>query len=190
MPRSRRTHTRRYSRERKIQHRQWFTSSGVENKTGVNLKAGADTDNVIKIAVDALKGDDCTILRTRGFINVFGTNFAVDTIGALGGIVLPNKTANNASTSDLPNPLVDADSTDWFVWTPIGFQGSLADSGDATPEDQQLSVLQIANNIDSKAKRIMEASDSVVWILGLNPQAAVTSKALDFMYCIRTLVGY
>lgn len=185
----RRRHSRRRTRhERKIEHRQWFTSSGF-SAGSLTLKAGADSDNVVKIAVDALKGDDQTILRTRGYINIATSELGSDTIGVLGGIVLPNKTAQNASNSELPNPLVDADSTDWFVWHPFAISGSIADSGDETPADANLAET-LEMPIDSKAKRIMEASESVVWVLGLNPKAAVSSKSVDFVYCLRTLVGY
>lgn len=185
----RRTHRRsRRTYERKIEHRQWYTESGVKTET-VTLKAGADTDNVVKITVDPLKGDDQTILRTRGFVNVQTSALGQDTIAVLGGLVLPNKTAENASSADLPNPLVDADTTDWFVWHPFMIPSSIADSGSETPED----AAALTNNmlaVDSKAKRIMEASESVVWILGMNPPQAVSGKSFQFAYCLRTLVGY
>jgi len=189
MARYRRRSSRTRSREgRKIEHRQWFTESGVASHT-VTLKAGADTDNVVKISVDPLKGDDQTILRTRGFVNIQTSALGSDTIAVLGGLVLPNKTAQNASTSDLPSPLVDADTTDWFVWHPFMIPASVADTGDETPSDAATLTANYLH-VDSKAKRIMEASESVVWILGLNPQAAVSGKQFEFAYCLRTLVGY
>lgn len=189
MGRRRRSASRRSTRyERKIEHRQWFTSSGFAEQT-VTLKAGADTDNVVKIAVDQLKGDDQTILRTRGIVAVATSALGSDTIAVLGGIVLPNKTASNASTDELPSPLVDADTTDWFVWHPFMIPSSIADSGDETPAD---AVITEPNqmHVDSKAKRIMEASESVVWLLGLNPKAAVSGKQFNVAYNLRTLVGY
>lgn len=185
-------HRRRYSRssrhERKIQHRQWFSTSGFANGN-LTLQTGANTGNVFKVAVDQLKGDDQTILRTRGLVSVSSSALANDTIAVLGGIVLPNKTAANASTSELPNPLLDDDSTDWFVWHPFMIPGSVADTGDTTPAD---TAFLIANDmpIDSKAKRILEASESVVWILGFNPKGAVSNKAISVAYNLRTLVGY
>jgi len=175
-------------RERSIEHRQWFTNSGIASET-VTLKAGADTDNVAKIAVDPLKGDDQTILRTRGFVNISTSALGSDTIAVLGGIVLPDKTANNASTSDLPNPLVDGDTTDWFVWHPFMIPSSIGDSGTETPEDAATLTVNYLP-VDSKAKRIMEASESVVWLLGMNAEQAVSSKSFQFNYCLRTLVGY
>lgn len=181
--------SRRYERrERKIQHRQWFTTTQITNST-VTLKQGDDTDNLIKIAVDQFKGDDQTILRTRGIFSVINSALGADCIGVLGGVVLPNKTAANASTDDLPNPLVDSDTTDWFVWYPFFLEGNTSDSGSETPEDALLREAQHMN-IDSKAKRIMEASESVVWVLGLNAENAVSSKSIKTSLCLRTLVGY
>jgi len=175
--------------ERRIEHRQWFTVSGRE-KQSWTTKAGADTDNVIKLLVAPFKGDDQTILRTRGFFEATFNDFGDSFVGALGGIVLPNKTAQNASTDELPNPLVDADTTDWFVWQPFYVVEDLGkttggDTGEVIEASQDLSVM-----IDSKAKRIMEASESAVFIIGLNTPDAVSSKDLEFSYCLRTLVGY
>jgi len=174
--------------ERKINHRQWFTSSTFNSFT-LTLKNGADTDNVARIAVDPLKGDDCTILRTRGLVNIQASTLGADTIAVLGGIVLPNKTANNASASELPSPLVDADTTDWFVWHPFMIPGTLSDSGTETPADSA-AVQSLQMPIDSKGKRIMEASESVVWILGFNPNGAVASKTVTTSVLTRTLVGF
>jgi len=185
MPRQRRMRrNRRY--ERKIEHRQWFTNSG-HFEGNITFKNGADTDNVVKVMVDPLKGDDQTILRTRGYVvpSVNGANADIQMV--LGAIVLPNKTAENASASDLPNPLVDSDSTDWFVWMPFLVTAELGGTNNVE-EVTMASALNL--EIDSKAKRIMEASDSVVWILGGNPEAAVSAKSLVVNYCIRTLVGY
>jgi len=178
------------SSERKIEHRQWFTNSGIESQNWT-LKAGADTDNVIKLIQDPLKGDDCTILRTRGFILPVFSAADVEIVGALGAMVLPNKVAENASTSDLPNPLVDADSTDWFVWQPFSIPQDIGQGG-ADPGDETAAALasSIMLEIDSKGKRIMEASESAVWILGLNAESAVTTKNIKFSYVIRTLVGF
>lgn len=175
--------------ERKIEHRQWFTISGRESQSWTT-KAGADTDNVIKLATSQLKGDDQTILRTRGFFECTFNDFGDSFVGVLGGIVLPNKTAANASTDELPNPLVDGDTTDWFVWQPFYVTEDLGktsggDSGEVIEASQDLSVM-----IDSKAKRIMEASESVVWVVGLNTATAVSAKTLTFSYIVRTLVGY
>jgi len=188
MARQRRYERRRQSSGRKLEHRQWFTSSGFASET-VSLKAGADTSNVVKITTDQLKGDDQTILRTRGLVAVATSALGADTIAVLGGIVLPNKTAANASADELPSPLVDADTTDWFVWHPFVIPSSIADSGDETPSDAVLTEPNYMH-VDSKAKRILEASESVVWLLGLNPQAVVSSKTFRIAYNLRTLVGY
>lgn len=173
--------------ERRIEHRQWFTTSGFSDSTHT-FKGGADTDNVVKIAVDPLKGDDQTILRTRGIITPFFSAFEQQTNAALGGIVLPNKTAQNSSVSELPNPLLDEDTTDWFVWHPITVPYDISNTGTDEDDDEVMAGDQVM--VDSKAKRIMEASESVVWVLGLAPQAAVTSKRIAFQYLLRTLVGY
>jgi len=188
MARSRRNYSRGTRYERKINHRQWFTSSGFAN-ANVTLKAGADTSNVLKITTDQLKGDDQTILRTRGLVTVALSSLGTATIAVLGGIVLPNKTAANASTDELPSPLVDADSTDWFVWHPFTIPPTVADTGEPTPTDVLFTdVNDMA--VDSKAKRKLEASDSVVWLLGFNPEGAVSAKNVKVAYNIRTLVGY
>jgi hypothetical protein len=155
------------------------------------LKAGPDTDNVVKITTDQLKGDDQTILRTRGTITIANTALGTDAVGALGAIVLPNKTAAQAGSSEIPNPLVDADTTDWFVWQPLIVEASLTDTGAETGEEASAAAANVMNfHIDSKAKRIMEAAESVVWCLGLNPVSAVSSKQFRFGYVFRTLVGY
>lgn len=184
----RRTRRRRSMRhERKIEHRQWITNSGMGGHN-VTLKAGIDSNNLIKLATDPLKGDDQTILRTRGFVNAYYSTLGTPCIGVLGGLVLPNKTASNASVSDLPHPLVDEDTTDWFVWQPFAFGASI---GTGTEETEDIYLAQtLEMPIDSKAKRIMEASESVVWILGLHPEAAVSNKQIDFAWVVRTLVGY
>jgi len=184
--RRRTTPKRRY--ERKIEHRQWFTITEFFNGS-LTLAAGADSSNVYKIAVDQLKGDDQTILRTRGLIAVQTAAFTSDAVAVLGGIVLPNKTAANAGSSELPHPLVDADTTDWFVWHPFMIPATLDDTGSESGSEGAL----LAPNempIDSKAKRIMEASESVVWLLGIAPKTAQTSKALNVAMVTRTLVGY
>lgn len=153
----------------------------------ITWKAGADTDNVVKIGVDPLKGDDQTILRTRGYIvpSVNGADADINCV--LGGIVLPNKTAANASASDLPNPLVDGDTTDWFVWMPFLVTAEL---GGTNNVEEVTIAASYPLEVDSKAKRIMEASESVVWILGGNPESAISSKSLVVNYNLRTLVGY
>jgi len=184
----RRTRSRSQRYERKIEYRQGFTSSGFHSAS-LTLKAGADTANVVKITTDQLKGDDQTILRTRGIVAVATSALGADTVCVLGGIVLPNKTAANASADELPSPLVDADTTDWFVWHPFMIPASVADSGDETPSDALISEPN-QMHVDSKAKRIMEASESVVWLLGMNPAAAVSGKAVSIAYNLRTLVGY
>jgi len=179
---------RRTRHERKITHRQWFSDSAFHQET-ITLKNGADTDNVILFNQATLKGDDQTILRTRGTVSIQASTLGVDVIAVLGATVLPNKVVNNASPSELPNPLVDADSTDWFVWHPFMIPGTLADSGDETPSDAA-STLSLIMPIDSKAKRIMEASDSVAWIIGMNANGVVSGKTFTFSTCLRTLVGY
>lgn len=186
----RRSSRRRYDQRtsRKIEHRQWFTTTEIQTST-VTFKQGSDTDNVVKLAVDNLKGDDQTILRTRGQIAISTSTLGADTMFVLGGIVLPNKTAANAGTTDLPSPLVDSDTTDWFVWHPFMVEGNVADSGSETPEDAVLRQTMMLD-VDSKAKRIMEASESVVWILGGSPENAISSKTFKSMLNIRTLVGY
>ena len=184
-----RTNSRRY--ERKIQHRQWFTNAGFGGTATVTLKAGNDTDNLIKIFVDPLKGDDQTVLRTRGFVNFSDLQAGEPMNGVFGMTVLPNKTAENGTASDLPNPLVDADTTDWFVWQPISVP-NVDTSSSSTEQDIVVAELSppMLLEIDSKAKRIIEAAESVVGILGLGPKAAISSKEIEFQYLIRTLVGY
>lgn len=183
-----RRHNRRRSvrRERKMEHRQWFSTQGFADQT-VTLKTGADTDNVVKVAVDPLKGDDCTILRTRGYIIPYVNADSAGINACLGGIVLPNKTANNASASDLPNPLNDADTTDWFAWMPFYMP---PDTGSEPAEEEVVLTAAYPLEIDSKAKRIMEAAESVVWILGFAPNGAVAAKRVGAAYNLRTLVGY
>lgn len=187
MGRRRRSHNQsRY--ERKINHRQWFTNCGFEEQT-INLKQGPDTENVVKFHVSGFKGDDQTILRTRGLVSVSWSTLGSDVLAVLGGIVLPNKTANNASAMELPNPLLDSDTTDWFVWHPFVIPSSVEDTGDASAADV---VFSEPNNIpvDSKAKRKMEASESVAWIFGFDAAAAVNAKGFRIGYNLRTLVGY
>ena len=184
MARSRRMPTRRRY-ERKIEHRQWFTTTGFY-KTNVSIAA---TGSVYKVFVDPLRGDDQTILRTRGIVAVNASALGSDSMAVLGAIVLPNKTANNASNAELPNPFMDQDTTNWFVWHPFTIPATIADTGAETPAD---AVFSLPNElpVDSKAKRIMEASESVVWLLGFIPSSAVSSKAVSVGYTIRTLVGY
>lgn len=184
----RRSRRRSMRHERKIEHRQWFTTSDISNHT-VTLKAGTDSDNLIKLAVTPFKGDDQTILRTRGFINVYGSTLGTPCNGILGATVLPNRTANEGTPSDLPNPFLDADGTDWFVWHPFAFAGGIEDSGTVDGADVFLAQT-FELPVDSKAKRIMEAAESVVWVMAFEPEAAVTSKRVSVAYCLRTLVGY
>jgi len=186
----RRRSSRRTRGERKIEHRQWYTDSGFHTGN-VTLKAGADTDNVVKLAVQALKGDDQTILRTRGIFVPYFQNLGTEVIAVLGGIVLPNKIAANATASDLPNPLVDADTTDWFVWMPVYVPTDLGVSGGGTDDQTDASYSGGQDfTVDSKAKRIMEASESVVWLMGFNAAAAVSAKPISVAYTTRALVGY
>lgn len=188
MARTRRRSSRSRGRyERKIEHRQWFTSS-FSGEPGLTLKAGSDTDNILKLGIDPLKGDDQTILRTRGYFCFYNVSANTSINCVLGGIVLPNKTANNASVSDLPNPLLDADSTDWFVWQPFPITPQLGASASDDAEAAVISNLQMP--IDSKAKRIMEAAESVVWVVGFHPGAAISNKEFEFLGLVRTLVGY
>jgi hypothetical protein len=190
MARRRRSYSRRRY-ERKIEHRQWFTSSEADKLATVTVKAGADTDNVIKLAVDPLKGDDQTILRTRGFFHFTQTAIAKPGVAVLGGIVLPNKMAADASAAELPNPLLDSDTTDWFVWQPTIIPADVAASGTVTEQDAvEAAVIEWSSEVDSKAKRIMEAAESVVWILGMNAAQAESNKAVSYSYVLRTLVGY
>lgn len=181
---------RRYSsgRTKKLEHKQWFTESAFGAKT-VTLKNGADTDNVVFMTNSPLKGDDQTILRTRGRINIVASTLGADCWAVLGATVLPAKVAANASPQELPNPLVDEDGTDWFVWHPFMIPGTLADSGNETPADAS-AITTFDMPIDSKAKRRMEAADNVVWLLGINANGAVSSKTFTYAWCVRTLVGY
>jgi len=185
--RARRMRHRRRSTSRKLEHRQWFTTTGRFD-ANVTLAAGADSDNVIKFAVDALKGDDQTVLRTRGIVYIEGAAFTASVMAVLGGIVLPNKVAQDVSNSDLPNPLVDADTTDWFVWQPFAIPPSLSDSGSETGAESMAAPLNMP--VDSKAKRIIEASESVVWCMGFNAPGAQSAKNVKIGYVLRCLVGY
>ena len=185
MARMHRRGTTRRRYERKIEHRQWFTKTGFHTESVTASTAGS----VSKIVVDPLRGDDQTILRTRGIVAVEASALSADTNAVLGAIVLPNKTANNASASELPNPFIDTDTTNWFVWHPFNIPSGIVDSGSLTGADQSL-LLPNQMPIDSKAKRIMEASESVVWVIGLMPKADVSNKNISIAYTIRSLVGY
>ena len=180
----RRSQRRRY--ERKIEHRQWFTNVGFHSSSITTSGTGSQ---IVKVFVDPLRGDDQTILRTRGIVAVNLSSLGQDAIGVMAATVLPNKTANNASFSELPNPFVDEDTTNWFVWHPFTIGRTLADSGSASSSEESFVPVN-SMHIDSKAKRIMEASESVVWILGVSPQAAVSNKGFTVGYTIRSLVGY
>jgi len=83
--------------------------------------------------------------------------------------------------------LVDGDTTDWFVWMPFLVTAEL---GGTNNVEEVTIAASYPLEVDSKAKRIMEASESVVWILGGNPESAISSKSLVFNFNLRTLVGY
>lgn len=177
--------------ERKINHRQWYADVGNFDVQNLSLSEGVTHANMVKVKVQALRGEDCTILRSRG---VFATGFAsggVELAAVLGATVLPNRTANQASVSDLPNPMIDAESNDWFVWYPFVIPENVDNAGAATADVVE-AVAMSQNNvpIDSKAKRILEANESVVWVCAFSPQSAVSDFDASFTYALRTLVGY
>ena len=155
----------------------------------MTLAQGAASGNVAKVFTDQLKGDDQTILRTRGYVIPSTNHAATDIQACLGMIVLPNRIATEASNSELPNPLVDSDTTDWFVWQPFLIPASL-DQSSSDDEDPVILAASFPLEVDSKAKRLMEASESVVCVVGFNPFAAVSSQTITFNFNLRTLVGY
>lgn len=174
--RNRGRYERRY--ERKIEHREWFLSSpasGFDPAQNTNVQ-------LLALPNQALKSDDCTILRTRGHLACQGTGLGNPPLMlrlALGMIVLPAKYASETST--LPNPLTATDSDDWFVW----MAGALIlEAASATP----LYEFQI----DSKAMRKMESDSVVKPIVGIqSPITAFGSDdRLSFVGTIRFLVGY
>ena len=117
------------------------------------------------------------------------SNLGQDAVAVLAATVLPNKTAQQASASELPNPFIDEDTTNWFVWHPFTVGRTLADSGAASSSEESFVPVN-SMHIDSKAKRIMEASESAVWVMGIAPQAAISNKGFTVGYTVRSLVGY
>lgn len=160
--------------EKKIEHREWYTEM-----FGTAFDPASNRDvQLLAFPAMTLKSDDCTILRTRGEIGVLGLALtAADILRlVLGMIVLPAKYA--AETSTLPNPLIQTDSDDWFVWQP------------ATPV--RVGNLEYRFEIDSKAMRKMESDSVVVPIMGIqSPLGAFDSNdRINFVGTVRILVGY
>jgi len=167
----RRSTTRGY--ERKIEHREWFTVAGVES---FNL-ASNTTIQLRKLFNEALRGDDCTILRTRGLMTWESEDVAAG-VGincVLGMTHLPAKFSTLAD-SMLPNPLNETESDDWYVWQPVGAIDS------ASPE------LQI---VDSKAMRKLPSDYQSFGVLGYQSSGSPgASVGIVLTYTFRILVGY
>lgn len=177
MPRYRRRYNSHYS-GKKLNHREWYTQVhsakwDVPQDTNTHLQ---------KVYFDQLKGDDCTILRTRGVINV---DFVSPTKGfsaAFGALTLPNRYA--AEASNLPNPFTATDTDDWFVWSPIIFtEVGAAQAGS--------SAYRGIIPVDSKAKRKLAADEGVLGVIGFHFNVAPGASAeCNANALLRTLVGY
>jgi len=178
----RRTNRRRSNEryERKINHRQWFT-----NLVGQSFNPLDSTDaQLVSLPSMTLKSDDCTVLRTRGQIDVAVQHPSDSTLVrcVLGMIVMPAKYANEVS--NLPNPLEQNDSDDWFVWQSAEWMDVVVIGGTTS--------LLYSLKVDSKAMRKMEADEVVKPVIGIQaPLAAFGSD--DRVYFVgvnRVLVGY
>lgn len=129
-----------------------------------------------------LKDDDCTVLRTRGQISCIFAGASDERQQlrlVLGFQVLPAKFAS-ATADNLPNPLVQDDTDDWFVWQPA----RIVDSG--------ASFIEYSFDVDSKAMRKMEAASVVVPVLGIQSpvRAFGAGDSIVAVGALRVLVGY
>jgi len=171
MARMRRRSTRTY--ERKIDHREWFVVYGVET---FNLANDA-TLQIRKVFNESLRGDDCTILRTRGSFTWESEDVAAGagTNCVFGMTHLPAK-FSTLSDSMLPNPLAETESDDWFHWQPV-------------PAIDSASPMPMI--IDSKAMRKLPADYQAFGVLGYvsNTQPG-SSVGVVMTYTLRILVGY
>lgn len=170
-----RTHRRRRTSgyERKIDHREWFTSQISQQ---IDPSDNNELQGHVFAPAMSLRSDDCTILRTRGCIDVFGAGLPANSPIRLvfGMLVLPAKFA--AVTSALPSPLIGTDSDDWFVW--LHARHVTTGSWDFM--------------IDSKAMRKVQADEVAVQVLAFqSPVTAFASGSrLNVSGVVRVLVGY
>ena len=169
--------------ERVIEHRQWFTE-----QVGDSFNP-ADNSNEQLFTLDSmtLKSDDCTILRTRGKVHVYVDHLsdASQPIQmVLGACVLPAKYAGE--TSNLPNPLKQNESDDWFLWVPA----SIVHVQAVTSGSGVVAIYEF--DIDSKAMRKMQAVDVVKPIVGVasDPTAFGSDDRIFIGGVFRILVGY
>lgn len=176
MGRRRRSYRREENYERKIEHREWFTEL-----VGTNYDPANNQDvQLLALPNMTLKSDDCTVLRTRGYVNVDGQALGQANLLrlVLGMTTLPAKYADEIS--NLPNPLTQDDSDDWFVWQPAVIEASTSNT-------------QIYRfEVDSKAMRKMESDTVVKPIIGIqSPLAAFGSDdRISIVGVMRVLVGY
>lgn len=167
-----------YRQERKprLAHKEWIPivfNSQIDPGSSTGAQA-------YYLGFNDLKSDDATILRTRGVGSISFDSVDLDTRPAmtLGALVIPGKYKNERTT--IPNPLVSSDTDDWFLWMP--FAGMPMGGTGAKVVDFE---------IDSKAKRKMQADESVLFILGINVATAFGSDdRLDLAFNFRVLVGY
>ena len=170
-------------RGRKLQHREWYPFVFTPQLDPANNA----NPQVFFIGTTDLKSDDCTILRTRGagsvaFDMVNPTASAYRPAFTLGALTIPSK--YKADRSNMPNPLSATDSDDWFLWQP--FPGMPMNPTVVSNEGGAQMI-----EIDSKAKRKLQADESVLFVLGLDAGVGWGSDdriavSLNF----RILVGY
>ena len=116
-----------------------------------------------------------TLARTRGMLRmVRGGDTGNNINGALVGAVLPQQLANSAaSVEDYPNPF-SAESTsggDFFLMEPFSFPAGAGIAGGASVDD-------IIIHIDSKAQRIVKASEAIYFYICYTAVGDVLSTTL------------
>lgn len=170
-----------YNRAKRLEHKEWFPQVVT---TAVNPTDSSGAQAAL-LGNNQLKTDDCTILRTRGVGSVTFSAVATPTIlpaFTLGALTVPAK--YRSDTANVPNPLSASDTDDWFLWMPFASQ----------PMDPEVvsSVSGAVNfEIDSRAKRKLQADEAVIIVLGIDAHSAWGSDdRINVSLNLRFLVGY
>ncbi len=120
---------------------------------------------------------DHTIIRTRGFIGVQSDQVGTSESGMIAlGIILQNERARVAGAAAVPTPIVSPDAG-WFVYGLFPWMSRFADATGIVTPGQMF-------EIDSKAMRKVDGSDSVVLVVD-NASAAF---GCDFIFGFHFLV--
>lgn len=175
---------RNYSNRRpRLQHKEWFPFIFTPE---LDPAANANPQ-VFFIGTTDLKNDDCTILRTRGagsvvLENVNPTAGALRPAFTLGALTIPSK--YKSDRTNMPNPLSGTDSDDWFLWQPFPGMPTI-------PSQTESYSGAVMIDIDSKAKRKLQADESVLFVLGVDSGVGWgADDRLEVSLNFRILVGY